>query len=310
MLSLAAAMLAATACSASQVAVAVDPETVTVGDPFVYTVIIYADAGEIIPVPEKAELTDERLEIRDFTHEVHELPNNRTQLTLVYHIVCFEVGQVPVKATDITYKREDETEATHVIPPATVEVVSVLPADEEAQPRPLADPLTVAGGLSRFLWPLFALLALAVIAALIVRKRRKAAQIAGLPTERQPLEPDVTALNALAALKAQDLPAKGEMLEFFVQLDRIMRAWLQARFGIPAMERTYTGIMYRLRAMRAADDWRSDYLLLLRMCNAVKFAARLPDMGEAENALRLARTIIRESCPKTPAAIVREVDAK
>jgi hypothetical protein len=153
------------------------------------------------------------------------------------------------------------------------------------------------------------LVTLAVIAAAVAlvwwTRTRKTQVAVEVPAEI--LGPDAAALRALERLRAEDLVAHGELVQFYQRLDEILRSWLQARFDIPAMERTTRGIGYHLRMAPGAMRWRQQYLDLLTANDAVKYARLLPSDSQALDELEQARAVISLTSAAEPAVDSMEV---
>ncbi|MEI6501251.1 MAG: hypothetical protein WCP21_09535, partial [Armatimonadota bacterium] len=117
-------------------------------------------------------------------------------------------------------------------------------------------------------------------------------------------------LKALDRLGREDLVATGQFLAFYQRLDETLRAWLQARFDLPALERTTLGITYLLRVRRESDEWRTQYLDLLKAGDRVKYAKLFPTDVDARDHLEQAQQVITLARPPEPAAAPQDEDGK
>jgi hypothetical protein len=210
------------------------------------------------------------------------------------------VGLAGLKDFRIPVRMPNGETERWLAPPVEVTIQSVLPKQGEAQPKGFMGPIMLASSWTQWLWA--GLIALLVIAAVVVgiivwRRRRQAgprAEIEGL------LAPDQAALQALGRLRTDELVAAGQFLPFYQRLDEILRAWLQARFDIPALERTTLGTMYHLRARREAEAWRGDYLELLKAADRVKYANLPPTDEQAGEHIEQAERVIGAARPPEP----------
>ena len=151
--------------------------------------------------------------------------------------------------------------------------------------------------------------AAAVIAALLFwllrrRRRKRKTQVEHAPS----LPPWEEARQALAALAARDLPARGELEIFYVELTAIVRRYLGARFGFPALDMTTMEIMSALRAHRGPTRATEEALTLARRmlegADLVKFArGRPPTEAAREDTARAERLI---SATEPPAPVLGE----
>lgn len=144
-------------------------------------------------------------------------------------------------------------------------------------------------------WILLALLvALLVLAAIWIWKRRKANQPITLLPRAKPAPADKRALSELEALRRKELWQKGRIKKYYTDMTDIVRRFLRAMYGINASEMTSR---QTLRAFHNIADWSepSDTLLrqLLHRADMVKFAKSEPPMHEHDQAMQEAVSFIR-----------------
>jgi hypothetical protein len=275
----------------------VDRDKLTVGDPFTYTVNMLLPAGAQAELPgDKAKFKG--LEIRNYQPQEVPQQDGSRQIVLRYTLVCFEVGIAGIKDFRIPVRMPKGEPEKWLAPPVEVKIESVLPQQGQVQPKGFAGPIMLASSWTQWLWA--GLIALLVIAAIVVgivlwRRRRQARP--AVAAERI-LEPDAAALHALGRLQQEELIQTEQFLPFYQRLDEILRAWLQARFDIPALERTTMGTMYFLRVRREADEWRGDYLELLKAADRVKYANLPPTNLEARAHVEQAERVIAAAHPE------------
>ena len=149
--------------------------------------------------------------------------------------------------------------------PVSLEIVSVLPAEGEAEPRP---PTAPSGwpGVSPWWW-IAGVLLLFAAAALVLwwRRRRSPAAIAGAPrlSPRDRLEAELAAVLGLDDAEAAH-----------TRLSLALRRYLEGRLGFPAAEHTTREIRRDLRETGLPMSLQRDLLEILGACDAVKFARR------------------------------------
>lgn len=283
-----------------------DKQQVTVGEPLVYTVnMLLPQGAQATPPAEKAKFKG--LEIRNYQPQQVPQADGSQQIVLRYTLVSFDTGLAAIRDFRVPVKMPNGEDEKWLAPAVEVTVASVLPEKGQVQPKGFVGPIMLAAGWTQWLWAaLIALLiAGAVVAAIILWRRRRAQRPIAEPEAA--LTPDQTALQALQRLREDDLVARGDYLTMYQRLDEVLRAWLQARFSVPAMERTTLGIMYLLRVRRQADDWRRDYLFLLQAADRVKFANLPPTEAQARTHLEQAERVIAAAIEATrPAEPVEE----
>jgi len=172
-----------------------------------------------------------------------------------------------------------------------VEVPVRLVAKPGASMRPLKEQWTPPPS-RRWLLLLAGALAAAALAALIVRKLRKA-KPAEEPS-RPALPPDFVALQELSRIEAMGLPEKGEFKTYYTLVVDALRSYLEARFGIEAMDRTSAEILEQLRGAASVPEGLEE---LLAEADLVKFAKFVPDLASARRAMESARRIVATTAP-------------
>lgn len=150
------------------------------------------------------------------------------------------------------------------------------------------------------LWWMWLLLIAAIAAAVYFgRKYRKTGKFIVLPERPQP-KPWTVALERLEALKAKNLWENGMEKEYFTQLTDILRDYLQARFGINAMEMTSRQIMLTLADQADVRDQRGYVRKILDVADFVKFAKVRPLPADNVEAYENAVNFVKETVEKDP----------
>jgi hypothetical protein len=142
------------------------------------------------------------------------------------------------------------------------------------------------------------LLVFAGIAYFIYMRRKKRPALPPPPPE--PLH--VKTLRLLAELEKQGLWQKGEVKEYYVRLTDILRTYIEARYGLPAMERTtdeLTAVTGRHKELAAHT--RQLYTIL-STADMAKFARAQPLPDEHVSAMQLTKDFVTATIPApTPA---------
>lgn len=300
-------LLASAACAAGSINATVDKPQVTVGEPLVYTVTLILPQGATPQLPgEKADF--KLFEVRDYKPTQTTLPDGSQQYVLQYTLVCFDVGTQGLKDFKVVVTTPGAQPETYLAPPLDIKVASVLPEKGDAQPKGSYGPIMLKSWWADWLVPAAVALVLFALAALVIWLLRRRKQHVDEVAAETILEPDDAALRALDRLEQGDLLAQGEFVAFYQRLDETLRAWLQARFDVPAMERTRLGISYLLRVRRDTDEWRTAYLELLKAGDRVKYAKVLPGEAEAYEHLAEARRVIGLARPPEPEPVEKPAD--
>jgi len=121
------------------------------------------------------------------------------------------------------------------------------------------------------------------------RRRRALREAEAIPVELR-LPPEVIAMRELDELEREALPGRGQLKEHYARLSLIVRAYMERRFRLPAVESTTYEIETSLQDTRVLDAERSrEVLTLLDDADLVKFAKFHPADGAPADALGRAR---------------------
>ncbi len=281
----------------SEIAVTLEPASITVGDPVTATLSIElpAAAARAARFPDWTRGWGEAEVLEAGAVERRPSPSGEL-LVQKLRLTAFRTGEIPLPPVSLRWDgREDAAAAT----PAglRLEVRSVLPAEAEALAPLPAEPPRALPVPSAALWAI-GLLAAAVLAAAWAARRsggREAGSAAA--ADLAPL-PELVA--ALAALPLEDLVAGHRALSVAV------RRFLGRTLGFPAVESTTREIERQLASRRLDPTWIQRGVRLLREADQVKFARRGTSSEELERrgaeALALATAIEAHLRPPEPAA--------
>lgn len=173
------------------------------------------------------------------------------------------------------------------LPTAHVLILPTLTAaDSAAQFRPVRGPLA-APWWERISWTrVFAGVVALVALLLFIRmlRRRKPVmtpgrQVATAPRPRRDAANE--ALEALTALRREQLPEKGRYDQHAFELTRILRRYLEATFVAPRPGDTSAELVERLRQSRHAEDQLTRLAGLLGVWDRLKFARASSSVSES-----------------------------
>jgi hypothetical protein len=126
-------------------------------------------------------------------------------------------------------------------------------------------------------WWIAALVLLGALAAAVVwYVMRKGGVKRLLKPQAPPLPPYEMAMGQLERLRSRKLCEKGQEREYYTELTEILRAYLEGRFGINAMEMTTTQIKAAVRSNATAREAATQMNQILEMADYVKFAKMRP----------------------------------
>lgn len=160
--------------------------------------------------------------------------------------------------------------------------------------RPLKDIAEISGKFPVLLAAVLILAALAITAFIYFRKNKKVEEKPSKP----PKPPEEAAREALTALKEMKLIEKALIKEYYIRLSDILRAYIESRYGISAMDRTTWELFQEMKSKRIERLHVDKINNFLEDCGMVKFAKYAPDEKEIEGAYKRAEEIIDITTPK------------
>jgi hypothetical protein len=272
----------------------VDRAETHVGDLVTYRLVVDREASIPVEIPALASGAG-GFDVVDSTSNRRE-GRGRVVEERRFVLRTFEVGKHEIPEAIVRYG-EKSAEKTASAPAIDVEVKSLLPEDAtaEIQPRDVKPPLPLPAEKPK--WALWVGAAIAIVGAAVVllfaRRRRAAAPAAPAEPPRPPHE---IALRDLRALRARDLPGKGEIDLHVVELTGIVRRYIEARFGVSAPEMTTDEFLAEVGRGRLLDAAPSELVRdLLRRADLVKFAAYRPTRFEADELLAAAERFVEQT---------------
>ncbi|MBI4827615.1 MAG: hypothetical protein HY804_02195 [Nitrospinae bacterium] len=204
----------------------------------------------------------------------------------VYKLGKVEIPPLPYR---ITHKAGADSDA--VTESMSIEAAAMLgPDDKPADIRP---PEPVKPRPSRFILPALTLAALLTAAWLLYRWNKRRAPAAPISYTPPPPPAHETALLALSALEKEGLMERGMAREHFSRVSEIVRAYIEARWGILALERTTAELRAQFSPGEVEPGGRDTLFNLLAACDLVKFAKHAPTNENAREAVIRAREWIR-----------------
>lgn len=151
-----------------------------------------------------------------------------------------------------------------------------------------------SAGLPWWVWGLAVLLLLAGGAGLFFWLRRRREKAAFAPPARPAHE---TALEALEKLRA--LLSEENYLDFIIEVSRILRVYIQARFELRAPHRSTEEFLSEASQSQLLSSEYQELLGdFLRRCDLVKFARRSAALHQMEALFRVATQFVHDTTPQ------------
>jgi hypothetical protein len=212
-------------------------------------------------------------------------------------LAAFRPGKVALPPAAVAVPLREGTIKVQTPAGLAIDVVSVLPKEEEnPAPKPPAAPRSLPVG-ERFWWTLAALLAACLLVGwLLWRRRRAAAAESGAAPLLPPFEELAGELERLAAERS--------VVQAHTRLSFALRRYLGRVLPFPAVESTTSEVQRQLLSRRMPGPLVRQTVELLRACDLVKFARQ--EVGEertrerVEAARRIAGEVEALFAPREP----------
>lgn len=252
----------------------VDRSTIRIGDLINYRVTV-RHAPDVTVIWPSLGSNLGAFEIREYEVEPERRVDGWLVATTRYTISTFDTGSFIIPPLVLEYAvGEDSALAQLQTEPLQIYVESMKPSEADGI-RGLKPQAEVPRD-----WRLVALysgagLLLLLLVALAIwyfRYRRR-----GLSPFARPAPPPrpahEVALEALRRLQQAQLPEKGEIKSYFIQLSDVLRRYLAGRFGFAAMELTTVELSQHFAGTDALSEAQQSQLLdVLELADMVKFA--------------------------------------
>jgi hypothetical protein len=289
------------------------PDPSHVGDVLELEVVAAFPRGHSVNLPVGVAFAP--LHLVDVEESEPEVTGDGLRKTFRVRLQHFAPGPAEVPSFSLTYV--DPAGAVHTVAvPAIAFTVDALLANEpdperkpEDPPISIEYPNTLAETvIVSVLATTLALVVLGLVLRRVLRRRRPARPVPAIP-------PHVLALEALAELEKSELLDEGRVQDYYLQLTEIAKAYLERRFGVPALDQTTEEIRRWLlrEAAQVEPLTPSELIDFLQRCDLVKFARMHPETDESHADLGFVRDAVERSRPRAepprPAAPAANDDA-
>lgn len=242
--------------------------------------------------------------------------------TIVNHVEIIDAGKIDTVLRDTSSLIYEMTRSIRItsydsgfyaIPPyrfivngdtlqteALLLTVNTVPVDTTRAIRDIKAPLEVPPPPPDYTWlwwtgGILLFLAIAGFALWLFLKWKKEKSI--LPPPPPPIPLHIAMLEKLEQLKAQALAEKGLIKEYHTELTDIIRAYIEERFRVPALEQTTEEIMRSFRSLAVDDQSRYYLKQMLLLADMVKFAKETPTSFENEMSMNNAIGFVKGTTP-------------
>ncbi|MFT3917791.1 MAG: hypothetical protein QM704_28015 [Anaeromyxobacteraceae bacterium] len=276
---------------------------VKLGEPFGYELEVRHPAGLTLALPK--ELPQEPFHLEPGACRREPVEGEPGEVTSVCSLTAslFALGPHEVPAVALELTGPGGAKETLRVSGTAVTGVGLLDPKappEQLQLRDLSPPAPLMVRSLRLVWWTLGALGALAVALLAWRAWRRRAVRAAEPPP--PVPPHERLARRLAALEGDRLGERGHAREHFYRLSEMVREYLGALLGVPALDLTTEELLERTRD---AGDPRldpADLRPFLEDVDLVKFARAEAGPGECASGVAWARALLDRTRPPEPAA--------
>lgn len=284
----------------------VEPDSVGIGDRFVYSIVVEKDLVQSVFFPSfGGEGADSYELIEDLPADTLSREGRKLKIRKSYRLAAFDEGIHRV-VPQVMYADKNIVDTiggadTLELLVTTIQIDSTSHSIFDIKPQKTL-PFRFGEITGYIKWTLVALLVLAALAYAARRiLARYGRRITDMFRPAPPLPPHEAALAALEKLRAQRLWQEGKHKLYYSALTDILRTYIAGRFGVGAMEMTSDEIVEAMRGVDLPRKSAMDLAQILREADLVKFAKAAPEADENEAAYRAACDFVEQTKPEEPA---------
>lgn len=285
----------------------IEPDSVGIGDRFLYSIEVEKDLVQSVFFPSfGGDGSDSYELIEDLPIDTLSREGRKLKLRKSYRLAAFDEGIHRV-VPQVMYADKNIVDTiggadTLELLVTTIEIDSTSHAIFDIKPQKTL-PFRLGEITGYMKWTLVALLALAALAYAAKRiLKRYGKRFSDMFRPAPPLPPHEAALAALEKLRAQRLWQEGRHKQYYSALTDILRTYIAGRYGVGAMEMTSDEIVEAMRGVDLPRKSAMDLAQILREADLVKFAKAAPEADENEAAYRAACDFVEQTKPEEPAA--------
>lgn len=136
------------------------------------------------------------------------------------------------------------------------------------------------------------LVGLLLIGLLFLRKKKATSEPVIIEV---PIPPDEIALADLEKLRTKKLWQSGKIKEYQSELTHIVRAYIEARYQIPALESTTSEILEFTQLKELDKSLHQDLNEILNIADLIKFAKARPDIAIHDEFMKKAESFVTQT---------------
>ena len=208
------------------------------------------------------------------TPDTTDLGNNRLQLNRQMLIQAWDSGEVVIPGLVLTAAGDTFSSKPLALKVLTADVDTMTTIHGFG--NAIAAPSRFFDFLPDYWWIIALAIVAVAVGCVLWYLHKHGGMKRYLKPQPKPVPPYEMAIGQLERLRSRKLCEKGQEREYYTELTEILRAYLEGRFGINAMEMTTTQIKAAVRANATAREASTQMNQILEMADYVKFAKMRP----------------------------------
>ncbi len=273
------------------ISVAIYPESLTVGDKFLYINTVDVEDGYTVEPLHPADKLGDAFVLSDI-YKLEKSGNGAVAFACT--LAVYKPGEIELPA--FTFVSMDTAGISEEFTGEGImaDIRSVLPADTAGlEIADIREPHKLTGPI----WPYFVVpLALALLIYGMILLRRRLGGRAEIPVA-PPRPPWEIAFERLDSLKGGRHPEFGRFRLYYFELSLIVRGYIEGRYDFPAVESTTYELENESRLRHVDDDLYKRLFEFFHRADMAKFAKAVPVPAEAEADLSFAYEFVRKTIP-------------
>ena len=279
-----------------------EPDSIGIGDRYLYSIEVEKDLVQTIIFPNFSAMAGQQHElIEDLPVDTLERDGRRLKIRKSYLLAAFQEGWHHIRP-QVMYADKNIIDTLYA--PDTLELlVTTFQIDSTSHGlfdiKPQKTLPFKLGEITGYIaWSVVGLLLL--VALLYAAKRILAHYGKSFDTifkPAPPLPPHEEAFAALERLRVLHLCQDGKHKLYYSTLTDILRTYIVRRFDVGAMEMTSDAIIEAMRGVELQQKQSMDLTMILREADLVKFAKAMPESEESEAAMRAAWEFVDATKP-------------
>ncbi len=291
--------------NAPRVRGSIEPDSIGIGDRFLYTIEVEKDQVQGVFFPEfGGEGTSHYELIESMPVDTLEREGRRMKLRKQYLLAAFQEGihgvipQVMYMDKNIVDTLGGPDTLKLMVTTFQIDSTSHSIFDLKGQ---MDMPFKFGEITGYLLWGIVGLILLALLIYAIHRILKHYGKSFGtIFKPAPPLPPHVVAFMALEKLREERLYQEGEHKSYYSRLTDILREYISGEFGVGAMEMTSDEIIESMRGVEIPQKQKMDLADILRDADLVKFAKAEPEAEQCEQDYRSSWEFIEQTKPQEP----------